>query len=387
MIVLVVRDISPGAVGGAVLRNRALLAALRAVADVRVVPVATGEPRPADAPPPPDLGFRDPFAADHHPVVAARLAELVRRPEVEAVVVSESRLHRYFRIAVEAGCTAVLDLHDAESLLWAEAAEDPRLSAEVRARVRREHDVAALRAIESYAARHAAVVTFVSLEDEERYRAQYRPAAATAVVPNSVRVPAPPPERLRRPLPGPRLLFLGHLGYIPNADAVDRLTRDIFPAVRAAFPDAALTVAGRVPGKGRTRSSPGAGTTLLENPAEVEPLFDGTALVVPLALGSGTRLKILEAFAAGVPVLSTAKGAEGLDAVAGTHYLGVGLDPESHVRAVADLLGDPAADLRRRAAAYDLVRDRYSWSALEEPVRALLDRLRGRRAGYSPQRR
>lgn len=377
MILVVVRDISPDAVGGAVLRNRALVAAVRAVTDdVVVLQTGTHNTTSSDAAVASRGNDADPFHCDYHPAVADRLADLARQPHLDAVIVSEARLHRYFRRAVECGVANVaMDLHDAESLLWEEAARDPRLPPALRERIRREHDVAALRAIEEYASTHAKLVVFCSQTDERRFRERYHPIAATAMVPNSVQVPEHPPARLIRPPGGPHLLFVGHLAYLPNVDAVHRLTESIFPAVRRAYPEATLTIAGRVPGRPPTRLGPAPGVTRLENPPEVAHLFDGRILVVPLAIGSGTRLKILEAFAAGVPVISTEKGVEGLDVVAGEHYLGAGLSPDSSVRQVEALLGDPRADIERRRAAYELTRERYSWTAIEAPVRAALEVL------------
>lgn len=382
MIAVVVRNIGPGAVGGAVLRNRALVAAVRAVArDVVVLQTGTqstaGTGSPVSSCEATDPDPADPYRRDYVPAVAERIAFLARRPDLDAVIVSEARLHRYLRHAVACGVENVaMDLHDAESLLWEDAAYDTHLSPNIRERIRREHDVAALRGIEEYAATHAKLVVFCSRTDERRFRERHRAATATTVVPNSVRVPETPPARISRPLVGPHLLFIGHLAYLPNVDAVHRMREAIFPAVRAACPDATLTIAGRVPGRPPGRFSPAPGITVLENPPDVAHLFDGRVLVVPLAVGSGTRLKILEAFAAGVPVISTAKGVEGLEVVDGKHYLQAALSADSHVRQIQALLGDSGSDLERRRAAYQIARDRYSWTAIESPVRTALDLLR-----------
>jgi rhamnosyltransferase len=95
-------------------------------------------------------------------------------------------------------------------------------------------------------------------------------------------------------------------------------------------------------------------------------------LVVPLRAGSGTRLKLLEAFAAGLPVVSTTLGAEGIDGVAGEHLL-LADDAAGLARAVDRLLGDAELAARLAANAMRLARDRYDWAA---SARAQLDGIR-----------
>lgn len=365
------------------MRNRALAAAARSVAaDVRVVQTSAAAPEHPCSGSCPAASTLDtargvqPFPGDYCPAVAANLVDTLRRPDLEGVLIAESRLHRYFRLVADEGIANLgMDLHDAESLLWEEAARDPRIDADVRRRISQEHDVRALRAIEEHCARHAKVITFVSPLDEARFTERYRPANSV-VIPNSVALTGLPPSRLARSTTSPDLLFLGHLGYLPNVEAISRLKAVIFPAIRKALPEATLTIAGRAPGR-PPRTWPGAGRiTRVENPAEVGDLLDGRILVVPLALGSGSRLKILEAFAAGVPVISSAKGVEGIEAEPGTHYLEAGPEPESYVEVIRSLLADPANDLRRRRDAYALVRTRYSWEAIRGPMSEALDVIR-----------
>ncbi len=118
-----------------------------------------------------------------------------------------------------------------------------------------------------------------------------------------------------------RLLFLGSLDWRPNIDAVNLLIDTIFPAIRAAEPDARLVIVGRNASMTlRDRVSKLTGVELSTNVADVRPyLASCSMLIVPLRIGGGSRIKILEALASEVPVVTTCVGAEGLDLVPDAH--------------------------------------------------------------------
>jgi glycosyltransferase involved in cell wall biosynthesis len=174
--------------------------------------------------------------------------------------------------------------------------------------------------------------------------------------------------RATRPRPG-RLLFLGSLDWRPNLDGVRLLLDEVFPAVRAAEPDATLCLVGRNPPRDLCRKAAALpGVELHGNVPDVRPfLAESVALVVPLRIGGGSRLKILEALAAGVPVVSTRVGAEGLH-----------LEPGRHLEVVEDI-ADLAADLvaavrnpegaREQAArGREQVLRRYDWDVLADQL-------------------
>jgi glycosyltransferase involved in cell wall biosynthesis len=105
---------------------------------------------------------------------------------------------------------------------------------------------------------------------------------------------------------------------------------------------------------------------------EVEPAIAGSiACVVPLRLGGGTRLKVLQAMALGVPVVSTPKGVEGLDVDAGEHVL-VGRAPGQLAANVLRLLAEPALAARLSAAAHARVCQSYSWDAIVDSLDAVI---------------
>jgi glycosyltransferase involved in cell wall biosynthesis len=171
-----------------------------------------------------------------------------------------------------------------------------------------------------------------------------------------------------QPNPDPgMILFLGSLDWRPNLDAVGLLLDRILPAVRAAEPAARLCLVGRKPPKAlvqRVRES--AGVELHADVPDVRPFLARSGMmVVPLRIGGGSRLKILEALATGLPVVSTRVGAEGLELAAGRHYIAAD-DPEALAGALVACLRDPAPARAMAEQGRQLVLDRYDWDTLAD---------------------
>ncbi len=134
-------------------------------------------------------------------------------------------------------------------------------------------------------------------------------------VPNCIEVHEPG-EPVREPV----MLFVGTMGYKPNEDGALWLLREVLPLVRAAVPGVRLIIAGHSAGKVLERVLPVKGVSVVSDPDDMADLYRASAVVVvPLFSGSGTRIKILEAGAYGLAVVSTHKGADGLDIEDGTH--------------------------------------------------------------------
>ncbi len=168
------------------------------------------------------------------------------------------------------------------------------------------------------------------------------------------------------PEPG-RVLFLGSLEWRPNLDAVRLLLDRILPALRAAEPDVRLSLVGRRPPAWlvqRAFSEPG--VSLHADVPDVRPhLARAAVMAVPLRIGGGSRLKILEALGCGVPVVSTRVGAEGLALRDGEHLTVVeGVDDMAAalVRCLRDREAARAQAERGRRA----VVARYDWGPLAD---------------------
>ncbi len=161
------------------------------------------------------------------------------------------------------------------------------------------------------------------------------------------------------------ILFLGALDWRPNIDAADQLLDHIFPALRALQPQARLTIVGRHPSEAlRRRVAEEAGVELHADVPDVKPfLAASAAMAVPLRVGGGSRLKILEALAAGLPVVSTAVGAEGLEIEPGAHYVRADTAQDMAI-ALAGALTDPVHHCRQAEAGRKAVAQRYDWTML-----------------------
>jgi glycosyltransferase involved in cell wall biosynthesis len=200
--------------------------------------------------------------------------------------------------------------------------------------------------------------TVVSEADQTAYQ-QLAPTARILVVPNGVDAPAEPrPDSDEK-----SLLFLGDLGYPPNAEGLHWFVDHVLP--RAGQVERLLVV-----GRGVAPRAP-----KVEATGFLADLGDAwrqvAAMVVPLRTGGGTRLKVLDAMGAGVAVISTRFGVDGLGAEPGVHYL-VAETAEEFVDAIGQVLGDPALRRRIGLAGRDLVATRFAWDRCLEAALPVL---------------
>jgi polysaccharide biosynthesis protein PslH len=189
------------------------------------------------------------------------------------------------------------------------------------------------------------------------------PRARIAVIENGVDCAhfaetGAPPE-IRR-----RLVFVGQMSYHANIEAAVAFARTVWPRVRSRFAEWTLTIVGSNPAPAVTALAALPGVEVTGTVPDVRPYYhDAVAAIVPLRVGGGTRLKILEAMAAGVPVVSSALGAEGLAVFPGENILIAGSDQEwlAHLEALSD---DSSLWTRLSAAGAALARERYDWEIL-----------------------
>lgn len=193
----------------------------------------------------------------------------------------------------------------------------------------------------------------------------------THTIPNAVRPPARSARRPVRPRRAVSLLFVGNLSYQPNVDAAYRLVEEVLPRLRATLEEPVrLTLAGDPGPDGAVRAlgtRPDVRVTGFV--PDLEPLYaDADVAVVPLSAGGGTRIKLLEAFAHGLPVVSTSVGAAGLDVSEGVHLL-IADSVEDTARQVARVATDRRLAMRLGAAAERLARGSYSYETIIPRVR------------------
>ena len=257
--------------------------------------------------------------------------------------------------------------HNVESLIWHRYARvEPQ--AWKRWYIRRQQSK--YERFERWAYSQATLPIAVSDTDARLIREQFG-AERVAVVENGVDETAFRPQRdvERDPY---HLLFLGSLDWRPNLDAVAWLLEEILPVVVAAQPRTRLSIVGRRPPAWlcqRCRQFPY--VQLVADVPDVRPFLARCGLlVVPLRVGGGTRLKILEALSCGTPVVSTTIGAEGLDLQPGQDLL-LADDPASFTAAILEAFRQPLEMQDMAAAAGDKIRHRYSWTVLARRLDAL----------------
>ncbi|MEK7847256.1 MAG: glycosyltransferase family 4 protein [Nitrospinota bacterium] len=168
-----------------------------------------------------------------------------------------------------------------------------------------------------------------------------------------------------------RVLFLGSMDYQPNLDSVQYFLEEIFPLVKSRITDVKLDIVGRELWK-ITDCFSANGVELHENVPEVLPYFrKADVLVVPLRYGAGTRTKILEAMATGLPVVTTSKGCEGLEVTNEDHLL-VADSPKDIADAILTLMMDTRLTKRLVFKARHLVEEKYSWVKITQMIEEAL---------------
>jgi glycosyltransferase involved in cell wall biosynthesis len=224
-----------------------------------------------------------------------------------------------------------------------------------------------MRRLEERAWRDCRLCLAVSEQERKFIAAASGDRAKVTTIPNGVDL-----ERFTfmagRPA-GASVLLLAGLDYAPNLDSVRFFLGEIFPPMRQQLTTVTVDLVGREFWR-LDEDRKQTGVARHENVPEVLPFFQRAALLaVPLRHGAGTRIKILEAMASGLPVVATSKGCEGLEVESGEHLL-VADTPQAFAAACLQLLTEPARAAALAVNARKLVEERYSWSqsvaALEE---------------------
>ena len=181
---------------------------------------------------------------------------------------------------------------------------------------------------------------------------------------------APPPVSPKQA----DLIFTGSMDWLPNIDAMEWFAAEILPLIHKEQADCRLLIAGRRPTPGlQDLAQREPRIALTGTVPDIRPYVWGSTIsVVPLRIGGGTRLKIFEAIAAKVPVVSSSVGAEGLPLEDGKHIL-IADTPEDFARKCLQLLASPEQrrDLTERA--WELVAGRFSWQAVTRDFEAALE--------------
>jgi glycosyltransferase involved in cell wall biosynthesis len=224
-------------------------------------------------------------------------------------------------------------------------------------------------------------VTFVCSSGDRDYLRRFCGTQAVDVIPNSVVVPAVPPELVNEPT----LVFIGSMTYLPNCDASDFLIESIWPLIRSVVPKASLLIVGAKPEQTRNYGKAVPGVSFTGFVADLAALYRRLRVVCcPIRAGGGTRIKIIEAAAYGKPVVATRIAASGLDFRDGEDILLRDSPSEFAAACVTLLTSDDKCRALGAAARRTATRlyDRATIAAVaKERVGAALPELYGSRDG------
>ncbi len=287
------------------------------------------------------------------------LARVLDENDFDLVQVESIHLMNYLPIicAARSRPLAVCDWHNVESDLMRQYAESAP-SAARKAYARRTARL--LANFEERALTEFDAHLTVSEHDAERLR-RVNPQAQILVIENGVDVAnfAGDESTAKH-----RIVFVGSMDYHANIEGVTSFARNVWPGLHAKKPELKFTIVGRDPSPAVRELSSIKGVEVTGSVADVRPYYrEAIAAVAPLNVGGGSRLKILEAMAAGVPVVSTTRGAEGLTVRNGVNILLEDSD-EKFVDAILGVADDQELRKGIIAGGRALVGERYDWSTI-----------------------
>lgn len=302
------------------------------------------------------------------------LQRRLAREDYQVAVIEELSLARYKPILAQSGCRIIYDAHNVETALRADLAADARSS--------NSGLMQRLHAEEQGIITQADLVWTCSDYDTASIKKTFTNPTKLVVVPNGVdvegyqnQIGAIAPKVWRdTPL---TLVYPASFSYKPNTDAALKLIAEVLPAVRARGHDARVVFVGRDPQPAMRTAA--ANDSRIEITGAVESIIPYLSapcvIALPITTGSGTRLKILEAFAAGRPVVSTSKGCEGIEGDDGRHLL-IRDSMDDMAEAVIKVWEDETLRANLCTAALALARSHYSWDVaanrIKESVASLI---------------
>jgi glycosyltransferase involved in cell wall biosynthesis len=313
------------------------------------------------------LAAREPFAARilRSREMQAAIDELCASVQFDVIHVEQSTMCNF---RFPDGIPVVVDEHNIEYELYR------RLYEGERSRLRRAFNGLEYLRVRRFEQRcwarvQACVVTSAREEPTVRTAA---PSTPTAVVPNAVDL------EYFAPWSGHTqphtVVFFGTLGYRPNLDAATHLVDEVWPIVLERCPSARLVLVGTID-EAQARGLRRPNVDVVGKVPDVRPhLGSATLVAVPVRMGGGTRLKVVEAISMAKPVVSTSLGCEGLAVRDGEHVL-LADDPETFAERILDLFEDPDLSRRLGLAGRELAEERYSWDLAGDRLDALYRRV------------
>ena len=299
----------------------------------------------------------------HSPELARLVEPTVRERQIDLVIASELDMLPYARQQR----LAPRLVEDLEVTTYRDQLEPGRSGA---ARLRALLTWLKLRAYLRRVLPDFAAVTVVSQREQALLEGLAPAYGRISLIPNAVALSAYVGLSVQ---PEPRtLVFAGSLRYSANYDAVAYFLDRIYPLILSELPDVKLRITGSTDGVDLAALAGQPGLELTGYVEDIRSLVAASwASIVPLREGSGTRLKILESMALGTPVVSTTKGAEGLDVTDGQDIL-LADDPAEFARRLVSLLRSRAERDRLAVSGARLVATKYDWESVGTRLRAVV---------------
>ena len=295
----------------------------------------------------------------HRKQMAGKIEELCQRNSYDALICDF--LGPALNFAPAARKKAVLFQHNVEHVLWERQAQQEKRPWRKLVYAR---EYRLVKRYEEALCRDFRRVICVSGEDADVLRKRFGLSDVYSVetgVDIDYFTPSASPPMPRR------LVFTGSMDWLPNIDAMTWFVEEIFPKVKQAVPEVELAIVGRNPSPEIQRLSEKDPRIIVSGKVpDVRPwMAQGEVFIVPIRVGGGTRLKIYEAMAMGLPVISTTIGAEGLNYAHGENIL-IADRPDDFADTVVGLLEDSERRRGLGKAARDFVVKNYSWPRIAD---------------------
>jgi glycosyltransferase involved in cell wall biosynthesis len=309
-----------------------------------------------------------PVAVDrfHPPGMRRFLEGLIRKEKFDCAVVDHLAPTAYFPDLAH----AVFFQHNVETMIWrrhVDHAEGVLRRAYFKLQADRMYDY------ERRVSRESGHIVAVSRTDADEMRRLFD-VTRVSEIPTGVNIEYFLPPEPRPSGEGADLVFVGSMDWLPNVDGVTYFVKEVLPLIRRRRPETTLAVVGRTPpAKVSQLGAEDSRIRITGTVPDIRPYLWGSAVsIVPLRIGGGTRLKIYEAMAAKIPVVSTTVGAEGLTAHP-PDDIRIADTPQDFADHCLELLGDAAARDRVARAAWEMVDASFSWDHVSRCFETILE--------------
>jgi sugar transferase (PEP-CTERM/EpsH1 system associated) len=327
----------------------------------------------------PDMALRLPSAEFRAKLAAALRREPFDVMQVEGIEMAYPWMLEVRNRKLDSGVghpTSIFDDHNAEYVLQQRAFEtDVRQPRRWIAALYSLIQWKKLNRYETTVCRLADRVVAVSEADKAALQ-QLVPGLEVTVVPNGVDIGYYTSADIQPlPLPSHSLIFTGKMDFRPNVDAVLWFCQEVLPSIRRKMPDVRFYIVGRSPHRRVLRLADDPAVTVTGYVDDVRPYIAGARVyVVPLRIGGGTRLKVLEAMAMGKPIVSTSLGCEGFQGLVSGRGLSLADTPKGFAQRVIELLDDASRRERLGQAARRFVEEQYDWRLIVPKLERVYER-------------